>query len=163
MKKNIWYPCDRTSDIIGNAYKNVYRKRKSVHVAMQQFCDKQNNFTISFFTGRNYRGIFRKTFTFKYLLSMPFWLVLFDKYEIYYTKNTNMNYISKYNFYKMMEHTHTCMYIDVNYLRRDGCLPSRGRNSRRLFFIVSLFSPSCVRMCTCLPIAIFLRLSFRLS
>lgn len=56
-------------------------------------------------------------------------------------KSTSIKYVSKYNFYKMTQaYAHTY----VNYLRRDGCLPSRGAagNSRRLFFIVSLFSPS---------------------
>lgn len=81
----------------------------------------------------------------------------------YCTKNTSMKYVSKYNFYKM---TQTLTYAHVNYLWRGGYLPSReaGRNSRRLFFIVSpYFRYLCVRMCTCLPITIFLRLSFRLS
>lgn len=161
--------CNSVWSYVGRYRWNVCREHKSVrsypHIRprTQRFCAKQNKNLLSalFFAGRSYRGIFGKSFAFKYLLSMPSQLASADKYC---TKSTNMKYVSKYNFYKT---TQTFTYIRIRELFTTGWALAVTEELAKIRGGFPLSRPYfrhlCVRACTCLPITIFLRLSFRLS
>lgn len=137
--KKIADTCDSVWSYVGCYRWNVYRKHKNVHTTHNNFViNKITYYLCHFLQGGAIYGIFRKSFAFKYLLS-----VSRLAFPINITRKTQawsmfLNII----FIRWRKYTHIHAY--VNYLWRDGYLPSRraGRNSRRLFFIVSLFSPS---------------------